>query len=231
MYYNFFRCDTLKKKIILIALIGAILSIIIYFYTRSNEINIVSLGDAVSLGLTPYNIKGYSFNDFLKEEYQEKHILNKYYEFSSSGKTVKELIYEIKENKVMNYNNEDIEIQRAINEANILTICIGMDELSEDKITKEIIEEYKHDMEELLSIISLLNKHKVIVIGLYTIHKEEYLNIHKINSIIRDIAIQNHFTYVDISNILSNNYYFNQKNYYLNYLGNEAIYNEIKKSL
>ena len=61
----------MKKKIILIALLGGILSIIIYFFTQSNEITIVSLGDGISLGMTPYDIEGISFNDYLKEFYEE----------------------------------------------------------------------------------------------------------------------------------------------------------------
>ena len=48
----------MKKKIILIALLGGILSIIIYFFTQNSEITIVSLGDGISLGMTPYDIEG-----------------------------------------------------------------------------------------------------------------------------------------------------------------------------
>ena len=71
----------MKKKIIIIALLGSILSIIIYFYTRKEEINIVSLGDGISIGMTPYNIEGYSYNDYLKNTYDNIHKLNKYYEY------------------------------------------------------------------------------------------------------------------------------------------------------
>lgn len=230
MNYIFFEVKNLKKKIILIALIGSILSVIIYFYTKSDEINIVSLGDGISIGMTPYNIEGYSYNDYLKEEYQSIHKLKKYYEFGGFGKTVKELIYEIKENKSKIINQEKIEIERAISDANILTISIGMDEISEDKITKERMEEYLNDMEELLSMIKILNHHKVIVLGIYTIKDEELMNTAKINAKIRDLAITNDFTFIDIQEILKNkDYYLDNKSYYINYLGHKAIYNEIKK--
>lgn len=219
----------MKNKLILITILGTIFSAIIYFYTKSDEINIVALGDGLALGMTPYNIKGYSYNDYLKEEYKNNHKLNKYYEFASTGKTVKELIYEIKDNKTINISNEKIEIQRAINEANILTINIGMDELSEDKITSSIIKEYKEDIEELLSMIKMLNNKKVIVLGLYTIKKQELLNINKINAIINEACISNNFTFIDISSILTdNNYYFTKDSYYINYIGNKEIYNKLK---
>ncbi|MBE6154828.1 MAG: SGNH/GDSL hydrolase family protein [Firmicutes bacterium] len=222
----------MKNKLILITILGTIFSAIIYFHTKSDEINIVALGDGLALGMTPYNIKGYSYNDYLKEEYKNNHKLNKYYEFASTGKTVKELIYEIKDNKTINISNEKIEIQRAINEASILTINIGMDELSEDKITSSIIKEYKEDIEELLSMIKMLNNKKVIVLGLYTIKKQELLNINKINAIIRETCISNNFTFIDISSILNKNeYYFTNESYYINYLGHKEIYNKISKAI
>lgn len=89
----------MKKKLILITLLGGILSIIIYVFTQNNEITIMSIGDGLSSGETPYGIEGYSFNDYLKEDYLTIHKLNNYIEYASRDKTIKELIYEIKENK------------------------------------------------------------------------------------------------------------------------------------
>ena len=88
----------MKKKIILITLIGTIISFIIYFYTQNNDITIVSLGDGVSTGMTPYLIEGYSYNDYLKDDYKTKHELKAYYEYGSPNMTIKELIYDIKIN-------------------------------------------------------------------------------------------------------------------------------------
>jgi hypothetical protein len=220
----------MKKKIIIIALLGSILSIIIYFYTRKEEINIVSLGDGISIGMTPYNIEGYSYNDYLKNTYDNIHKLNKYYEFGSFGKTARELIYEIKENKTKSFKEDKIEIQRAINEADILTISIGMDELSEDKITKQMILEYEDDIKELFSMINMLNNKEVFIIGLYTIKKEELASIERLNAILREEAINNNFIFIDITNIVNKKeYYLDSKSYYINYQGHLAIYNEIKK--
>ena len=156
----------MKKKIIALVLIGTILSVIIYFFTQKNEITLVALGDGLSLGMTPYNIEGYSYNDYLKEDYLNKHELKSYiHEFADKGKTIKELIYEIKENKAITIKNKKIEIKQAINQADILTIAIGMDELANTKITSQIKNEYLHDLEELLSIIKMLNQNKVIIIS------------------------------------------------------------------
>ena len=223
----------MKKKIIIITILAIFFSILIYFYTKKDEINIVALGDSLALGMTPYNIEGYSFNDYLKEDYKNKHKLNKYiYEFSNQKTIIKELIYEIKENKSLMIKNEKIEIQRAINEADILTIAIGMDELANDHITTKIKKEFKEDLEELLSMIKMLNKNKVVIIGHYKTKYHDNLEIAKINAIIRDISLTNNFKFIEINNILNNNnYYLDKNNYYLNYLGHKKIYEEIKKHL
>ena len=222
----------MKKKLILITLLGGILSIIIYVFTQNNEITIMSIGDGLSSGETPYGIEGYSFNDYLKEDYLTIHKLNNYIEYASRDKTIKELIYEIKENKEITLKNEKIEIKQAINKADILTIAIGMDELANNKITSKIKNEYLHDLEELFSMINLLNKNKVVIISLYTWGKNDLLTIEKLNASVRDIALTNNFEFVDINKILMNEEYFFQKNsYYINYLGHKRIYEEIKKVL
>lgn len=222
----------MKKKLILITLLGGILSIIIYFFTQNNEITIMSIGDGLSSGETPYGIEGYSFNDYLKEDYITKHKLNHYIEYASSNKTIKELIYEIKDNKEVTIKNEKIEIKQAINKAEILTIAIGMDELASKKITNQIKNEYLHDLEELLSMVNMLNQNKVIIISLYTWGKNDLLTIEKLNASMRDIALTNGFLFVDINKILMNEEYFLQKDsYYINYLGHKRIYEEIKKVL
>ena len=46
--------------------------------------------------MTPYNIEGYSFNDYLSADYKANHQLRNYLsEFASLNKTIKELTYEI----------------------------------------------------------------------------------------------------------------------------------------
>ena len=222
----------MKKKIITIALLGAILSVIIYFFTQNSEITIVSIGDGISSGMTSYGIEGYSFNDYLKEDYRTKHELKEYIEYAIPNKTVKELIYEIKENKSIVKKEEKIEIKQAINKADILTIAIGMDELANIKITNQIKNEYLHDLEELLSMIKMLNGKKVIILSLYSWGKNDLLTIEKLNAGIRDIALSNGFLFVDINKILMNkDYYLSTDSYYINYLGHKSIYEELKKVL
>lgn len=220
----------MRKEVYPIAIIGAILSIIIYFLTVNNDINLVAIGDSLANGSTAYNIKGYSFNDYLKNDYKDKHILKNYYEYTHDNKTVKELIYEIKENKKL--DNSNIELKQAINEADILTVAIGLDEITKIKLTKANLNEFQHDFLELSSMIKMLNNKKVIILGVYKTPNNDILNIARINAIIRDIALDNDFIFVDIDSYLNDKkYFFDEKSRELNYLGHEVIYNEIKKCL
>lgn len=218
------------RKIILITIIGAILSVGIYFYTKSDELTLTAIGDGLSEGLTPYDIEGMSFNDYLKEDLKSKHMLKDYFEYAKPNITIKELIYEIKENKSLTYKDKNIEIQHAINEADILTVAIGMDEIANKKITKKVRDELKEDFEELSSMIKMLNNYKVIVLGVYEWNDKDPLTIEKINAIIRDISLTNGFIYLDINSILKNEkFYLSKDSYYINYLGHEHIFQEIKK--
>lgn len=221
----------MKKKLLILTLVGSLISILIYFYTKNDEITIVSLGDGLAVGMTPYNIKGYSYNDYLKEHFENIHQLKNYIsEFSGAGTTTKELIYKIKENKNITSKDEPIDIKHAINEANILTLAIGMDELHAKNFTREVINEYQKDVTELLNILKTLNYNTVIVIGLYPTNNREILTIAKINAYLRDVALKNNFLFLDITSLKDHpEYFLNSNSYYINYQGHSYIYNEIKR--
>lgn len=222
-----------KQKLILLCFISTFLTFIIYFYTKNDELTLVSLGDSLSIGMTPYDIEGLSFNDYLEHTLKETHKLKKYIpSFSKNNQTIKDLIYEIKENKTITFKNEQIEIKRAINEADILTLAIGTDELSTKKITKEIKEEFQLNFTELLKSIANLNYNKVIVLSLYNTKNKDILTTNKLNAIIRDITLTHNFIFLDINELLKDqDIYFNQESYYLNYKGHKKISKEIQKYL
>lgn len=221
-----------KQKLILLCLISALLSFLIYFYTKSDELTLVSLGDSLSLGMTPYDIEGLSFNDYLEHNLKEIHKLKKYIpSFSKNNQTIKDLIYEIKENKQIIFKKEPIEIKRAINEADILTIAIGTDELSNKKITRQVKEEFKENFTELLNLIANLNYHKVIILGIYNTKNKDILTTNNLNAIIRDITLSHKFLFLDINTILQDKNIYFTETYYLNYKGHQKIYTEIKKYL
>ena len=67
-----------RYKLLLIILLGVIFTFLINFITVKDKINLVSLGDGFSLGMTPYNVAGPSFNDYLKENLENKNKLGTY---------------------------------------------------------------------------------------------------------------------------------------------------------
>ena len=223
----------MKKRIIMVVILGAFLSIVIYFFTRNDEVTLVSLGDGLSLGMTPYGIEGISFNDYLMSDYKiEKKLKNYLSFFSEERKTVKELIYEIKDNKTVIYKDKRLEIQRVISEADILTLAIGMDELSSIKITRNIKEEFIYQYQELLDLLRKLNQNKIVIISLYAWGNNDFLTIEKINAQLRDMAITRGIIFIDVNKMfMTEEYYLVKNSYYINYLGHHLIYEEIKKRL
>ena len=78
-----------RYKLLLIILIGAILTFIINSLRITTKTNFVAIGDGVSIGMTPYNVAGKSFNDYFKEKLELKNDLASYnYDFSYQYLTI-----------------------------------------------------------------------------------------------------------------------------------------------
>ena len=221
----------MKKKLILLTILGVIFTFIIYYYTKNDNLTILALGDGLSSGMTSYDIEGLSFNDYMREDYKLMHKLNKYYEYAYANLTIKELTYQIKANDTILYKDKQIELQQAINEADIITIAIGLDELASVKITSQIRHEFTDDFKELLATIKSLNHKQVIVLSIYNIANHDLLSTSKINAIIRDLAMSNNFTFIDISKIITEDYFLTNNSHYLNYEAHKQIYDQIKPKI
>ena len=143
----------MKKIIILTVLIGSILAFLIFKVTYHEEINILSLGDGLALGETAFNVRGYSFNDYLKDYYEENTNLKEYItEFASKRETTSSLLLKITTNYTLESPN--ISITQAIAKAQVLTLAIGMDELNlEEEITSPIIAKYLANIEKIIQLI------------------------------------------------------------------------------
>ena len=61
-----------RYKLLLIILIGGALTFLINTTQVKSKIDLVSIGDGLSLGMTPYNVAGNSFNDYIKEYLENK---------------------------------------------------------------------------------------------------------------------------------------------------------------
>ena len=82
----------MKKKLIIITILGALITIIIYNFTIDNRLKLLALGDGLANGMTAYNVSGYSYNDYIKDEFKN---INQLYNYNNIF-TKKDLIYLIK---------------------------------------------------------------------------------------------------------------------------------------
>ncbi len=216
-----------KYKLLLIIIVSSVLTYFIYFAHQEEKISILSLGDGVSSGETAYNIDGISYNDYLKEYFSSKKLLKSYNNnFAKKNYQLKELISDIENNE--KGENEQEFIDQLIYKADIITICIGEDELTKliqtNDLDKDIIKEYLNNYAKLLSIISDMSESKIVVLGLY---ENGYLDKSKviiINSELANISLKYNAIFINISDLLLNeDYFLNKNSYYFNYKAHNEI--------
>ena len=223
----------MKYKIGIIILIGTILTFCIYFHTEQGKINVLALGDGISTGMTVYHVEGYDYNEYLTEYLNEQNNLGAYYRyFNEVDETASNLVIKINNN--ITSIDKKIKLKQAIKEANIITIALGMDELNnyakKNTLGSTKINGFLKKYEEILNTIKKVNNEKVYLIGLYESHLINKNKIEKINTEIQNLAQKYNVTYIDIMDINNHKECFIQKNnYYLNYKGQEYIFNKIKE--
>ncbi len=222
----------MKKKLILTILFGTIVTFFIYKQLYHESINIVALGDGISTGETAYNVTGYSFNDYIRDYYEEKSVVKEYRkEFAIKNETSETFKTKLNNNYVLESTNT--KIQQAIAQAKIVTIALGMDELNQKNNTSKEIETYLNNMEKILKVIRIYNDKQIVLISLYQTDKLTKEEVKDINNKLKELCTENSITFIDIENIINNKeYFFNDKSYYLNYKGHryisEQIVNELK---
>ena len=152
----------MKKKIILTIIVASFLTFFIYKHVYHEKINIVTLGDGISTGETAYDVTGYSFNDYLRDYYEENQTVEEYItEFSRKGETTETLKTKISNNYTLESTNT--KIQQAIAEAKILTIAIGMDELNQKNLKSKQIDQYLENIDKILTVIRIYNNKAIFL--------------------------------------------------------------------
>lgn len=225
----------MKHKICMIMILGTIIASFIYFHANHSDLNLLALGDGLSTGMTAYHVEGYDFNDYLGEYLNEEQKLGYFYKsFNETDEMVVNLINKIN-NNVQNIEQK-IKIKQAIKNANIITIALGMDELnnyaSKNNLGSTKINGYLQKYEELIKIIRTFNDKKIFIIGLYSTNKINQSKVTKINVELQKIAQKNKIDFIDIADITNHPEFFTTKNnYYLNYKGQEYIFERIKGKL
>ena len=215
-----------RYKLLIIIIISGVLAFLIFLNNRNNKINIVVLGDAVSSGELSYRIDGISYNDYIKEYFANKKLLKSYNDyFSYQGNNLTKLITDIDKNNKL--------IKQDLNQSNLITICIGEEELTKFAITKDLnkesIDNYLKSYDFLLNNIKKISEGKIIIISLY---ENKYLNkrdIILINSELSNIANKYDSIFININDLEKD--YLNKDGYYFNYKTHKIISDMIINSI
>lgn len=222
----------MRKKIILTILVGSVLTFFIYKIFYHEDMNIMTLGDGVGTGLTAYNVKGYSYNDYLKDYYEKNSILKEYItDFSNAEETTETLILKLQNNYTL--ESTGLSITQAISKAKILTVSIGMNELSHKmEIETEEIETYLNNIEKILKLLRIYNKKEIFLTSIYETSFLNNTKVTEINNRLKQLCDTYQVHFIDITNILKNKeYIFNNTSFYFNYRGHRYISEEILKHL
>ena len=222
----------MRKKIILTILVGSVLTFFIYKIFYHEDMNIMTIGDGVGTGLTAYNVKGYSYNDYLKDYYEKNSILKEYItDFSNAEETTETLILKLQNNYTL--ESTGLSITQAISKAKILTVSIGMNELSHKmEIETEEIETYLNNIEKILKLLRIYNKKEIFLTSIYETSFLNNTKVTEINNRLKQLCDTYQVHFIDITDILKNKeYIFNNTSFYFNYRGHRYISEEILKHL
>ncbi len=218
----------MKKIILLTIFFGTILTFIIYKWVYHEPLDFVVLGDGIATGETAYQIEGYSFNDYLKEDLEKENKLEHYYkDFANKNETTETLLTKLKENITIEETKKSI--QQTLSKAKYITLAIGMKELNQQNNLKtKDIETYLKNMDKILTMLRIYNNKKIIVISLYPTKNMKEEKIKGINEELEKICNTHQATWIDIQNIINNkSYFFDNTSYFLNYKGHKYISEQI----
>ena len=158
----------LSVKLFIIVLLGTIITLWISFSTSESKINLVTMGDGISLGITSYNVVGVSYNDYLKEVYENKNNLQYYNnEFSKQHMRIDDLMEILEKNVVGEKSKKPI--KQILARADIITIGIGMDELIDlsikNKLDRDAIDQFVSNYRLFLKTLRTFYDREIIVLG------------------------------------------------------------------
>ena len=224
-----------KYKLILIILICGLFTYFIYIFNKDNKLNIVALGDGVASGETSYNIDGISYNDYIKDYFSNKKLLNSYNDnYSKSDYFIKDLIYDIKSNVIDKNNNNYI--KQVLYQADIITIGFGEEELvrlsMNNDLNGKILDKIIHEYDNLLFLLNELTDSKIIIISSYENSYLDKSDIIIFNSELSNLAIKHKAIFININDLLTTGeYFFDNKKIYFNYKGHQRIADMIIHSI
>lgn len=206
----------MKIKILVIFFLALIMSFIIYNVTLNNRKSILILGDNHLLDSNYKTYDKYLYDD-LKDNVVFFNEL-----FTEEGKTYKDIINDIKNNKYVISKNKNIYLNQLISKANIIILNANNSEyFKKCNKSKSIIKEYNkkisNDIDSLIKIINKISTSKIIVIGNYCLNGKDYSSYYS------------KYNYINMNELVSNNENISSfRTFKLSNEGNFTLYKYVK---
>ena len=206
----------MKIKILVIFFLALIMSFIIYNVTLNNRKSILILGDNHLLDSNYKTYDKYLYDD-LKDNVVFFNEL-----FTEEGKTYKDIINDIKNNKYVISKNKNIYLNQLISKANIIILNANNSEyFKKCNKSKSIIKEYNkkisNDIDSLIRIINKISTSKIIVIGNYCLNGKDYSSYYS------------RYNYINMNELVSNNENISSfRTFKLSNEGNFTLYKYVK---
>ena len=194
------------KKVFLI-LILFLSCYFIYNKTVDNKVYYLTIGDSLSKGTNEYGVVSYGYNEYIRDHLEQKNILKEYNKtFTNNDYRIIDVI------KVLEYNEkkDNYSLNRLIKKADIITISLGMNDIyyklkKEDKRIYTYIDNMMTNYDKILTYINKFPHDKVFVLGYYNVSGESNDIFSYANYKLKEICNKNEFTFIELSNIFTNN--------------------------
>ena len=206
----------MKIKILVIFFLALIMSFIIYNVTLNNRKSILILGDNHLLDSNYKTYDKYLYDD-LKDNVVFFNEL-----FTEEGKTYKDIINDIKDNKYIVFKNKNVYLNQLISKANIIILNANNSEyFKKCNKSKSIIKEYNkkisNDIDSLIKIINKISTSKIIVIGNYCLNGKDYSSYYS------------KYNYINMNELVSNKENISSfRTFKLSNEGNFTLYKYVK---
>lgn len=194
------------KKVLLIVLL-CFSCYFIYNKTINKKVYYLTIGDALSKGVSEYGVVSYGYSDYIKDYFQKNKKLEGYNKtYTSADYRVIDII------KSLEYNEkkDDYSLNRLIKKADVITISLGMNELyyklnNNNQNIYTYIDTMINNYSKILKYINNFHHDHVYVLGFYNSSGANDDIFSYANYKLKEICQSNNSTYIDLSSSLSNN--------------------------
>lgn len=192
----------MKIKKILFVVVIVLLVFLVYKVFLDNQIYYLNLN----------TISNDDYSKYYKETLEQNDKLEYYNnDYNVEDYRITDLIRFINENTEIVVNGKKQTINHALIKADIITVWVGMNELSYKINTEDIQELYRYsdtilmDLEELFLLLRKFSKEKIIFMNFYNPGNSKYDEvISYLNSKMNAIAIEYGIDVLDVSHIVNN---------------------------